>query len=104
MSKSKLEKAIQVVNNRYAKGLNDDDQVKRMCDIDKTTKGYTFQPEYDYYRLCTDLERLQTLSDKHGYWSEQVKYFNTILAGKGGIEYMQELNNIVKPSNQAKAA
>ena len=89
----KLQKAIDTVNRRYSSGLNDDDAVRKMCDIDKKTKGFTFQPRYDTYEPITDFERLQYLSDKHGYWSEEVKYFNSILTLKGGNTYMSELNN-----------
>lgn len=90
-----LQKAIDTVNRRYQSGLNDDDAVSNMCAIDKKTKGYTFQPRYDTYELCTDLERLQYLADKYGYWSEEVKYFNSILTLKGTHSYMTELNNKV---------
>jgi hypothetical protein len=92
MSKSKLQQAIDSVNRRYAKGLNDDDQVVRMIEIDRQTKGHTFSPEYDTYKLITDEERLQDLVNKYGYWSQEVKFFNSILTKKGGYDYMQKLN------------
>lgn len=98
MSKLSLENAIKVVNNRYAKGMNDDDQVAAMIRIANKTKGYYFMPKWDTYELCTDLERLEQLAKEHGYWSDSVQRFNTILQEKGGHSYMTELNNKI-PSN-----
>ncbi len=92
MNKTKLQQAIDSVNRRYAKGLNDDDQVIRMIEIDSQTKGYTFKPKYDTYELITDEERLQDIVNKYGYWSEEVKFFNSTLTKKGGYDYMQKLN------------
>lgn len=88
-----LQSAINTVNRRYLSGLNDDDAVSKMCAIDKKTKGYTFQPRYDTYELISDYDRLKFLADKHGYWSEEVKYFNGILCWKGTDTYRSELNN-----------
>lgn len=88
-----LQSAIDTVNRRYASGLNDDDAVSNMCAIDKKTKGYTFQPRYDTYELCTDYDRLKFLADKHGYWSSEVEYFNSVLRLKGTDTYKVELNN-----------
>lgn len=102
MSKSKLQQAINSVNTRYAKGLNDDDQVSRMLEIDSKCKGYTFRPTYDRYELTTDAERLNELVEKHGYWSEQVKRFNTRLISKGGREYQISLNNKYTGTNNVK--
>lgn len=96
MSKSKLSQAIISVNNRYRNNLNDDDQVKRMITIDRTTKGYSFWPNYDYYSLITDQEKLERYILKFGYWSDQVKQFNEILKIKGSYEYMVKLNNEAK--------
>lgn len=90
--KSKLIQAINSVNNRYAKGLNDDDQVARMVNQDKNTKGFSFFPLYDSYELVTDEEKIRRYVNKHGYWSEQVLQFNGVLAIKGGAEYMRKLN------------
>ena len=98
MSKQKLQQAIDAVNKRYAKGLNDDDQVSAMYKIANGLKGYTAIPEYDTYKLGTDEEFLQLLATKYGYWSEQVKNFNTTLSNKGGITYMQELNSKILAS------
>lgn len=93
MCKSKLQQAINSANSRFAKGLNDDDQVFKMCQIDSQTKGYTFRPtQSNTYELTTDAERLQELVDTYGYWSEPVKRFNSTLTNKGGHEYMQKLN------------
>jgi hypothetical protein len=89
----KLQNAIDQVNKRYSAGLNDDDQIAIMIAIDKTTKGYTFQPRYDTYELVTDYNRLKFLANKDGYWSESVEYFNGILIQKGGASYKDELNN-----------
>lgn len=102
MSKSKLQQAINIANRRFAAGLNDDDQVARMCDIDSITKGYTFSPRYDHYTLVTDEERLQELVNKYGYWSDSVKLFNSRLAKKGGLEYMRTLNQRYTGTSNAK--
>ncbi len=93
MSKAQLLKAIQVVNNRSERGLNDDDQVARMCQIDLNTKGYTFRPLWNSYEICTDYERLKEIADKYGYWHKYVMEFNDRLTKKGGFEYMSQLNN-----------
>ena len=95
--KAKLEKAINSVNSRYHNEKNDDDQVARMLEIDKQTKGYSFYPGYDTYYLVTDREKLQRLVDKYGYWSNAVKEFNETLKEKGGYEYMKKINDALKP-------
>ena len=91
-TKTQLQKAIDLVNRRYNKGLNDDDQVSKMIRLSDMCKGFTFQPEYDAYRIISDSDRLAFLVSKYGYWSEEVKYFNSVLTKKGGIDYMQQLN------------
>ena len=96
MSKAKLNAAINSVNRRYARGLNDDDQVSRMVELANTTKGYYFSPKYDSYELCTDKERLIELTKKYGYWSKEIESFNYILNNKGGWDYMTDLNSKVK--------
>jgi len=93
MSKSKLQRAIISVNNRYAKGLNDDDQVARMVKIARETKGYYFLPMWDEYELCTDLEFLIHIDNKYGYWSKEVLNFNEVLKRKGDYNYMVKLND-----------
>lgn len=95
-TKKQLEKAVQVVNNRYSKGLNDDDQVAKMIKIARSLKGYYVYSYYDTYVVLTDYEVLKNLSDKYGYWSDEVKRFNEVLKKKGGNDYMSELNNRVK--------
>ena len=92
MSKTMLNRKIKAVNNRYAKGLNDDDQVMAMINQDKKTKGYTFLPTYDKYILVEDSQKLESLVSKYGYWSDQVKQFNEVLFLKGGYKYLTELN------------
>ena len=91
-TKTQLTKAVEAVNKRYAKGLNDDDQVKRMIEISNNCKGFTFHAFYDEYEVVTDEERMKHLVEKYGYWSEQVKTFNSILNNKGGNEYKNKLN------------
>lgn len=92
MSKRKLQIAIDSVNARYVKGLNDDDQVKSMIETDRKTKGYSFVARYDTYELCTDFEKLKSLCERYGYWSDEVLRFNGVLQTKGGYEYMTQLN------------
>lgn len=92
MSKSKLQSAITAINNRYAKGLNDDDQVIRMLAIDKQTKGFSFIVKGDEYALCTDYEKLKSYADKYGYWSDEVKRFNSVLIEKGTILHSNKIN------------
>jgi len=53
-------------------------------------------PGWDMYSLCSDFERLVTAIDKYGYWSDEVRYFNDILMGKGGYDYMSDLNKEAK--------
>lgn len=91
-TKTQLQKTIDSVNSRHRKGLNDDDQVVKMIQVANNCKGYTFQPEYDTYRIVTDGERLAFLVAKYGYWSQEVRDFNNVLTNKGGIDYMQQLN------------
>ena len=91
-TRAHLQKAIDKVNSRYARGLNDDDAVRIMVEISENCKGFTFQPLWDTYEITTDEARLFFLVDKYGYWSEEVKTFNATLIKKGGYEYMQELN------------
>jgi hypothetical protein len=93
---TKLETAIFIVNNRYSKGLNDDDQLVKMIAIDKITKGYSFKPLYDSYELCTDYDKLLFYATNKGYWSKEVEYFNEVLKNKGGYIYMTELNEKVR--------
>ena len=95
MSRSSLERAIKTVNYRYKMELNDDDAVSAMFKIADKTKGFYVSPKFDTYELCTDLERLQELTDKCGYWSQEVQRFNSVLINKGGETYKQELNNTV---------
>jgi len=101
--KSKLTSAITSVNARFTKGLNDDDQVARMVSIDSQTKGWTFRPTYDRYEITTDAERLQDLVNAYGYWSDQVKQFNTRLISKGGREYQVNLNAPYTGTGNGKA-
>lgn len=95
-NKTSLLSATNKVNKRFLKGLNDDDQVAKMFEIAKKTKGYFIKPNFDTYEVCTDYEYLLNICIKFGYWSEQVKNFNTILIHKGGLKYESELNNKVK--------
>lgn len=92
MSKLTLARAIQAVNTRYEKGLNDDDQVVRMIATDRKTKGWTFIPRYDSYEIATDREKLEYLTERYGYWSKEVQRFNETLKQKGGYDYMSRLN------------
>lgn len=92
ITKSKLSTSIALVNNRYKNGLNDDDQVFKMVNIANNLKGWHFIPKFDSYELCTDLEALNYLIEKYGYWSAEVKKFNSVLTQKGGHDYMTELN------------
>ena len=91
-TKQQLIKAIEAANSRFLKGLNDDDQVFKMHAIANNLKGYYFLTVCDLYTICTDFERLSWLSNSFGYWSEQVKSFNTVLINKGGINYSRQLN------------
>lgn len=93
---TKLQDIINTVNNRYFKGLNDDDARAKMEKIDKSTKGFSFMPRWDDYILVSDFEKLKKYSEKYGYWSEEVKNFNETLKEKGGYSYMEELNNQLK--------
>jgi hypothetical protein len=95
MSRSRLEKAINTSNSRYSRGLNDDDAVCAMFKIADSTKGFYVSPKFDSYEICTDIERLQELTDKYGYWSDEVQRFNSVLINKGGQSYKDELNNTV---------
>ena len=95
-NKTSLLSAINKVNKRFSKGLNDDDQVAKMYEIATKTKGYFVTPNFDTYEICTDYEYILGLCTKFGYWSEQVKNFNTILINKGGLNYEIDLNNKVK--------
>lgn len=92
-TKRQLQNAIDSVNSRYAKGLNDDDQVYRMIELDKNCKGFTFLPQYDNYILCTDFDKLKMYVNKYGYYSEEVEHFNSKIILKGGDTYKRELNN-----------
>lgn len=92
-NKTSLQNAINIANKRFAKGLNDDDQVFNMFHIARYTKGYYVKADYDTYSIYTDLEHLQNLVSKCGYWSDYVKNFNIILTEKGGYDYMTKLNN-----------
>ena len=103
MSKSRLKAAIDVVNKRYAAGLNDDDQVKRMIQIAKATKGWHFIPRYDDYELGTDQEYFNHIAKKYGYWSNEIQQVNEILKVKGGAngyQYMESINNKWKEENK----
>jgi hypothetical protein len=91
-TKSQLQKAIDAVNKRAEKGLNDDDQVFRMCQLAKNCKGYHFFPLYDSYQLVTDEHLFSVWVERYGYWSEEVKNINTILINKGGNDYMTKIN------------
>ena len=94
-----LQESINEVNRRYLSGKNDDDQVKEMIKLDKKTKGFSFIPEFETYRLCTDFEKLSFLVEKFGYWSDKVQEFNKRLNLKGGAEYKTELNNRILAKN-----
>lgn len=99
MSKSVLIQRINAVNKRYQAGLNDDDQVSRMVQEARKTKGWHFSPRWDEYVLVTDEERLAEIAVKYGYWSDEVKSFNDTLMKKGGdngFAYMTDLNLKVK--------
>jgi len=97
---TKLQNAINSVNRRYARGLNDDDQVAKMCKIAKTTLGYTFSPRYDTYELVTDKERLIEIVEQYGYPSPEATRFNDDLIKKGGLNYMTNLNSSLKNEAQ----
>lgn len=90
--KTKLQIAIQAANKKYELGLNDDDEIRNMIEIDKKTKGHSFIIDNEDYQICTDEEKLQHLIGKYGYWSDQVKNFNHTLTEKGGHNYMTKLN------------
>ncbi len=92
MSKARLLQKINSVNNRYSKGLNDDDQVAAMIKQDKLTKGWSFMPRLDTYELVSDETKLNYYVAKYGYWSDEVQRLNGVLKEKGGYEYMSELN------------
>jgi hypothetical protein len=94
-NKTTLQSAINKVNKRFAKGLNDDDFVFNMFHIAQYTKGYYIKANYNTYSIYTDLEHLQDLINKFGYWSNSVKLFNQVLTQKGGFDYMSKLNNTV---------
>jgi hypothetical protein len=98
---TKLQNAISAVNRRYATGLNDDDQVGRMCNIDKKTKGFSFLPMYDSYKLVTDKEKLQTWIEKYGPDSRKpnsqaIENLKKDFQLKGGTGYYNELLNSFK--------
>ena len=88
----KLIESIEAVNKRYLQGLNDDDQVSKMIETDKKTKGYSYIVDGEEFKLCTDDEKLKTIVEKFGYWSKHIKEFNETLKIKGGYNYMTELN------------
>jgi hypothetical protein len=92
-TKTQLQNAINTVNSRYAKGLNDDDQVCKMIELDKSCKGFSFYPQFDNYILCTDYDKLKMYVNKYGYYSEEVEHFNSKLILKGGGTYKSDLNN-----------
>lgn len=93
---TKLKEAINAVNERYFAGRSDDDQVADMIRIDRKTKGFSFLPEYETYKLCTDYGKLKNLANRYGYWSPEVQEFNEVLKLKGNFPYMEELNNRLK--------
>lgn len=99
-TKQQLINAINKVNVRSKAGLNDDDQVFNMFKIANSLKGYYVQPLWDTYEICTDEERLNFLSNQYGYWSNEVKHFNTILTKKGNIDYMRALNSKLIEANK----
>lgn len=88
--KEKLKKAIERVNHLYAAGRNDDDAVKKMIEIDRATKGWTFKPEYDSYTLCTDEDRLYELMRSEGINSAPAEKFQKRLILKGGGSYFKD--------------
>ncbi len=92
-NKTSLQSSINIVNKRFEKGLNDDDQVFNMFHIAQYTKGYYIKANYNTYLIITDLEHLQSLVNQFGYWSNSVKLFNEVLTKKGGYDYMTKLNN-----------
>jgi hypothetical protein len=94
-NKTSLQSAINKVNKRFEKGLNDDDFVFNMFHIAQYTKGYYIKVNYNTYSICTDLEHLQYLVHSFGYWSKSVLLFNQILTTKGGHDYMSKLNTLV---------
>jgi len=104
MSKSKLIQKINIVNKRFAAGKNDDDQVVAMFACDKQTKGWSVIPKYDTYEIISDEGKLAFYVEQFGYWSDQVKSFNSILVTKGGTHYMLKLNEkYTNTANSRKA-
>jgi hypothetical protein len=95
-NKTTLQNAINKVNTRFAKGLNDDDTVFNMIHIAQYTKGYYIKTNFDTYSIYTDLEHLEHLVNNFGYWNAIVAKFNEILKIKGGYDYMVKLNNKVR--------
>jgi hypothetical protein len=94
MSKLQLERAIETVNKRYSNGLNDDDQLARMCAIDLKTKGHSFMPLYDSYELCTDEEIYQRNVKMYGNNKQLMLSLKDKMIKKGGYEYWVEMNTL----------
>lgn len=99
-TKQQLINAINKVNVRSKAGLNDDDQMFNMFKIADSLKGYYIKPLWNTYEICTDEEALNFLSNKYGYWSNEVKRFNAILTKKGGVDYMRALNSKLIEANK----
>ena len=87
-TRKQLEHIIAIVNSRYERGLNDDDLVKKMEGIDARCKGYSFQPEWDTYKLVTDKERLRYLLKEYPHRTTEI---SKLFISKGGNEYFEEL-------------
>ena len=91
-----LQKAIDEVNqDLYNKYL-----IVKLNQIASLVKGHHYKEVYKSfsyeiirYELCTDYERLESLSNTKGYWNSFVNKFNSELIIKGGFEYKNELNN-----------
>lgn len=100
MSKAQLQRAIDAVNSRYERGLNDDDQIARMVEIDRRTKGYSYLPGWDTFELVTDEHKFKYAVEKYGY-EKAAKELNPALEQKGGKEYVEQINApyLVKENN-----
>lgn len=88
---NKLFLKIEALNNRCNSGLNTDDQLKAVVQLDKKTKGWSFIPNYDDYSLISDYDKLKLYVEKYGIKSEEYHRFNVILIQKGGNDYREEL-------------
>ena len=91
MNKFRLENRINVLNDRCNSGLNTDDQLKAVVQLDRKTKGWSFIPTYDDYALISDYDKLKLYIEKYGLKYEAYHRFNVILIQKGGNDYREEL-------------